>query len=78
MSDERQAVADALDAAFRNGGDMVTRWALAAEVIDPGGERAVWVLAPDGAKAWDTLGLLAFAMQVEQAEAVRDALEGDA
>lgn len=71
----REQIGAALDQAFRESGDMVTRWALVAEVIDEDGARSVWTLAPDEAKAWDTLGLLAFAQQVEQAEAVKQAME---
>lgn len=75
MTDTRESVTAALDQAFRDGGDMVTRWALVAEVIDEDGARSVWTLAPPEAKAWDTLGLLAFAQQIEQAEAVKQAME---
>lgn len=82
MSDDaavRQAVESAVSEALRTAdGAMLTRWVLLAEVIDgESGERAVWCLTPDAAKAWDVLGLLVYAQQIEQAGIVSDHLDGD-
>lgn len=51
----REAVEQAVSEALRTvDGAMLTRWVLLAEVIDgESGERAVWCLTPDDAKAWD-------------------------
>lgn len=68
----RGAVENALAQAFSDNGDMVTRWALVAEVIDTDGERGLWTLAPEDATGWDTLGMLTYATQMEQAKAVAD------
>jgi hypothetical protein len=53
-------------------GAMATRFALLIEVVDAEGERGLWAISPDGQKAWDTLGLLQYAIQLEQAASVRD------
>ena len=49
-------------------GAMVQRFVLVAEVVDADGHRILWELVPPGAKAWDTLGLLGFALTREMAE----------
>lgn len=77
MSDTRDDVTEALAEAFRKTGFMATKWAVIAEVIDENGERSLWTLAPTGQLAWDTLGLLEFARQLEQADAVSNILEAD-
>jgi hypothetical protein len=77
MSDVSTSVNDALSGALNDHGDMLVRWALCAEVIDAEGERGLWTLAPEGQKAWDTLGLLTYATQREQAEVVRAKLEDE-
>jgi hypothetical protein len=66
----RDSVGNALSAALVGESEMVTRWTAIVEVMDADGERACYLMAPEGAKAWDTLGLLTFATQVEQARAV--------
>lgn len=74
--DMRVAAGGAISGLLAGGqGEMVTRWVLIVETIDDKGERAAWTLAPPDAKTWDTLGLLAFGMQLEQAKAVTDELE---
>ena len=71
------AVENALANALSDEGDMVTKWVLVAEVIGDEGQRGVWTLAPDDAAAWDTLGLLTWAVQLEQAAAVQQAMDDD-
>lgn len=58
-----QAVADLIRAV--DPGAMVQRFVALVEVIDEDGDRAVWCLTPPGAKAWDSLGLLAYAQSIE-------------
>lgn len=65
-----QRVRDTLGTAF--GDEMLVRWVLLAEVIDTDGERAVWNMTSEDARAWDTLGLLTYATQIEQAGIVAD------
>lgn len=55
------------------GGAYLTRFVVLAEVVDAAGERAVWQVAADGMKAWDTLGLLDHARSVEYAGTVAEA-----
>ncbi len=68
----RDRVGNALAQALSGESEMVTRWVALIEVMDADGERSAYVMAPDGAKSWDTLGLLSFATQMQQA-----ALSGD-
>lgn len=63
----RDSVGNALAQAVAGEAEMVTKWVALVEVMDAQGERSAYVMAPDGAKPWDTLGLLTFAIQVEQA-----------
>lgn len=63
----RSRVESAMADAFRESDEMVTRWVVLVEVIDTNGERGLWTLAPDDATAWDTLGMLTYATQLEQA-----------
>lgn len=69
--DEKRArVGDALSDILGEDGEMVTRWLTIVETIDSDGERGMWSLVPDDTKPWDTLGMLNFAIQQEQAGAV--------
>jgi hypothetical protein len=72
----REAVEGAISGALHaTDGDMLTRWVLLAEVIEDSGSRAVWCITPEDMKAWDTLGLLTYAQQIEQAGAVVDGID---
>ena len=53
-------------------GAMVQRFVLLVEIIGDDGERAMWTLVPPDAKAWDSLGLIEHARQIEQAAAVTE------
>lgn len=66
----RSRVESAMADAFRESDEMVTRLVVCAEVIDANGERGLWTLAPDDATAWDTLGMLTYALGLEQAALV--------
>ncbi|MGH3099304.1 MAG: hypothetical protein ACRDMV_25265 [Streptosporangiales bacterium] len=55
-------------------GAFVTRFVAQVEVVDPDGERGMWMLATPGLHAWDTLGMLEHARAIEWASiAQRDA-----
>ncbi len=71
-SEEMEGLQRAVSDAFAHVGHMATRYVLVAEVLMEDGERAVWGVAPDGQQSWDTLGLLEWALQREQAGAVVD------
>jgi hypothetical protein len=50
------------------GTDMVVKWVAVVEVLTGDeGERGLWLLTPKGATAWDTLGMLGFAIEIERA-----------
>lgn len=53
-------------------GSMVTRFVVCLDVIDPEGERSLVLQCSPDMKSWDTLGMLEFARQQEQAASVRD------
>lgn len=39
-------------------GGVVTKWVVGMEVATPDGERILWMVAADGMKQWETLGIL--------------------
>lgn len=57
-----------LDQAFHNtldDGEMILRWVAVAEVIDKDGEKGLYTMTSPDLKAWESLGLLQFALAVE-------------
>lgn len=73
MSDDdaiKERISNALSDILGSEGEMVTRWVALVETIDSDGERALWCQTAENAKPWDTLGMLMFAVQQEQAGAV--------
>lgn len=76
--DLRSRIGSALSEALHAEGDMVIKWVAAVETMDADGERGVWTLADDEASPWDTLGLLTYALQTEQAAAVTSRLDDGA
>lgn len=71
MSDgHHEGISTAVSDAFAHANFMVTKWVLVAEVIDEDGERCVWADTAERQTAWDSLGLLNYATQMEQAAAV--------
>lgn len=77
MRDTRDEVEAALVQAFRDAGEMVTRWTLCAESIDEEGHRGLWLLSPDDMHAWETIGILTYALNLEQAKVNVDLIEAD-
>lgn len=53
-------------------GAMITRYVTVAEILNDDGERELYVLATPGLKAWDSIGLLAFALNEQQQPAPPD------
>ena len=66
MSVEHDAIAKLVED-FEPGA-MVTKFVVVAEVINGQGECGVWTTTHEGAKTWDTLGLLTYAMTMEDDE----------
>lgn len=57
------AIAEALGADF-----MLGRWTLIAEVVEAEtGERVMWTQSAEDQKRWETLGMIGWATQIEQA-----------
>lgn len=68
MSDVEEvtrAVSDALANAVSP--EMVTRWVACIEVLNEEGARGLWLLSAEGMKAWDSMGMLHFAVAAETA-----------
>jgi hypothetical protein len=67
-------VHDALSAAIPAAipDEMVTRWVCLIETIDERGKRALWLQSADGMQAWDHVGMLRYALDVELAGTVHD------
>lgn len=65
------ALADAIaDVLARHERSMTTKWVTLIETLDENGGRGLWTFTSEGATAWDTLGLLTFAVQMEQTKAI--------
>lgn len=54
------------DAVHQTDGSMLTKYVACVEVIDPSGERALFVLSTPEMKAWETVGFLEFARDLER------------
>ena len=65
VEETRERIQDAIASALPD--QYVTRWIAIIEVVAADGDRALWSLGPEDATAWDTLGLLEYGRQVEQA-----------
>jgi hypothetical protein len=64
LADQVQgALADLL---HRRDNAMLTRFVVVAEVIEQEGERALWLLAPRDMKAWESIGMLEYARDLER------------
>lgn len=51
-------------------GGLVTKWVALIETIDKGGVAGLWTATSDGVKAWDTVGMLGHAMNLQQAQTI--------
>lgn len=47
--------------------EMVTKWVTLIEVVDTNGNRGLWTATGDDVKAWDTLGLLQYGVELQRA-----------
>jgi hypothetical protein len=69
--DLQDALGDALSDTFRRvEAGMLTRWVVLAESIDEDGQRGLWLITQEDARAWDTIGMLTYALHLEQARTV--------
>jgi hypothetical protein len=68
-------LADAIAAVLANHEtSMVTKWVALIEVIDSDCERGLWTATSSDAKAWDTIGLLQHAVDIQRAQTTADVL----
>lgn len=56
---------------------LVTKWVALVESIDEAGERGLWACASDGIKRWESLGMLQYALTLDQANAARADMDDD-
>jgi hypothetical protein len=83
MSDDEdisERVEDAIGRAIQDvirehEGGFTMRWVAVIESCDESGERGAWTLASPDAKPWDTLGMLTYAQQLEQARVIAHRLD---
>ena len=65
QADLHAAVQEVIAKHDDDGPIYLQRFVVIAEIIDRGGVRALWQVAADGMKRWDTLGLLEHARSSE-------------
>lgn len=53
-------------------GGFTLKWVALVETVDPDGERGVWTMTSADVKAWDTLGLLEYGRQKQNAQIMRN------
>ncbi len=68
---------DAIAAVLGRHGCMVTKWILAAEVLDGDGVRAMESFASPDFRAWDSIGLLGFLDARERGAVAAESLNDD-
>lgn len=61
-------IADAL------GDAVLVKFVAVMEVVDTDGERALFAASSRDCKAWEALGMLTYAAEIERAEMLRDAI----
>lgn len=55
-----------IEDAFARHGELPTKWVLVAEALGSDGERGLWLSASKDAKPWETLGMMAYAVELER------------
>jgi hypothetical protein len=58
----------------RHESGFVTKWVAVVESVGEDGKVGLWLMCGDQMKAWDTLGMLNYALNEEQARAVQERL----
>lgn len=62
----RRAVGKAIDDVIStHEGGFTTKWVACVETVGPDGTCGLWPMASEGARSWDTLGMLHFAIALE-------------
>jgi hypothetical protein len=64
------AIESAIADGLRGNSEMATKWLALVEVMDDEGTRAIYMTSSTGLKPWDSLGMLTFGIQAEQAQAM--------
>jgi hypothetical protein len=69
----RQEVGEAVAGVLSRHGEFVQRWTILVDSVGvEDNERGLWLASSPGTMVWDRLGMLMFALQLEQAGALRD------
>lgn len=71
-----QAVNDAIEKIVQeHEHGFVLKWVGIVETVGEDGTRGVWTMTSDNVKAWDTLGLLEYGKQLQNAQFIADRLD---
>ena len=73
----RAALHDAVSGALSQFGEFPTRFVILVESIGGDSETGLWSTVAKDQKAWDTMGLLTFALAQEQAAVTQRAIDGE-
>lgn len=60
------------DVLAKNEKSIVTKWVLVVETVDESGETGLWGLTSPGCRAWDSLGMLGYAANLEFSNTIVD------
>ena len=63
----RDQVLQAIEASLQKFGGFALNWSCIVEAVDADGKKSIWLLANEDARAWDVMGLLQYALTMEQA-----------
>lgn len=59
-----KAISDAISSSIEAG--MLIKWTAQIEVMNAEGERVLWNLESEGMKAWESMGLIKYALVLEE------------
>jgi len=72
------ALREAVEGTLRRFGELPARYVLVVETLSASdGDRGLWTAASEGAKPWDTLGLLSCFEAAEREKYIRAAFRDD-
>lgn len=71
-ADLNDAIADVIQR--HEEGGVVLKWVALVETIGGDGGTGLWTLRSDGLKAWDTVGMLGYALELQRAKTTADAI----
>lgn len=75
LADTAQSIENAISDSL--GTMLVTRWVAVIETLEEDGTRGIWVPGSDGLQAWDTIGLLDYALTRDRANVAAEFIGDD-